>query len=150
MIDQNWIRWIRASARIHFDNAKQGKPLLIDGENRNSIIGEDESAEFRIDGPDITKFNGEYRLDVEINLLVEIKQDKRDLDKLPKIAGIFQAAFTDVIPVYKHGDGPDDNPTELIGCLELDGKVSFNNFGVIDETNKMEQGTVDARYYIYL
>lgn len=151
MINPNWIRWVTASCRVHFEANKGGYHLHFDGMDEDDLENQSTHAEYRIDGPSVTEFQGrQYRLDVAINILVQSKQDNVDLDKLKRIAGQFQSAFVSTINVYKFGDGPDDDRTVLLGCLVLNDRVRWNNFGVVDETLKLEQGTIEGRYRLYL
>ena len=151
MINKNWIRWLRAACRKHFDSYKGSNTLYFEGLDRDGLTPLQEFAEFRLDGPHV-KFlaGGEHRLEIDIAIGIQVKQDLGDLDKISRFAGIFHEAFTDSINVYKFGDTADDDPDEILGCLVLNGLVRYNYFGLVDPSNKLEQAQFLAKYYIEL
>jgi hypothetical protein len=69
--------------------------------------------------------------------------------------GVAMTAFTQSISVYKYGDGPNDDQT-LIGCLDLlqderkRERVQVNNFGIIESSTMIQQGTVEGHYEMFL
>lgn len=150
MINKNWIRWIRASCRKHFDSYKGSNVLHIEGLDRDGLSGQQEFAEFRLDGPHVQFLSGLHRLEIDIAIGIQVKQDPDDLDKIARFSGLFHEAFTASINVFKFGDTADDDPDELLGCLMLSDRVRYNYFGVVDTAVKLEQAQILARYYIEL
>lgn len=151
MINKNWIRWVRASCRKHFDSFKGSNTLYFEGLDRDGLTELQEFAEFRLDGPHVSFLaGGSYKLEIDIAVGIQAKQDPNDLDKISRFAGIFHVAFTDPINVFKFGDTADDDPEELLGCLILADKVRYNYFGMVDSVNKLEQAQLLAKYYIDL
>lgn len=149
MIDQNWARWIKASCAKHFDGLRQTLPLYIDGMDRDTAHLKN-FGEFRMDGPRIEEQSmNEYKLIVTLNVLVQHTQDESDLYRFERNMGIFQAAFSSVIDVYRYGTGVVDDQSYL-GCLLRDNPIKFNNFGVTDANTRLQQGTLEARYVMEL
>lgn len=145
MIDPNWARWIKASCAKHFDAARQGVTLYIDGMDRDTRNLKN-FAEFRLDGPRTEGESlNEYKLTVIINVLIQHTMNEADLYGFERRMGIFHAAFTDAIDVYRYGNGVVDDQSYL-GCLIRDNVIKFNNFGVTDATVRVQQGTLEARY----
>jgi hypothetical protein len=124
--------------------------LHIEGNDRDALAALTDYAEFRIDGPNTRFYSGVVRLDVDINVIMSSKQDNRDLDKIYRMSGIFHEAFTETIPIYKLGNGPDDNAEELLGCLSISDQVKYNYFGIVDKDIKLEQASLLARYHLEL
>jgi hypothetical protein len=54
------------------------------------------------------------------------------------------------IAVYKYGNGPDDDESQLVGCFSLasgrNDAIKVIHFGQIDPTTRLKQSMVDARY----
>jgi len=141
MIDQNWPRWIKASCAKHFDSLRQGVFLYIDGMDRDTAKIKD-FAEFRMDGPRTEELSlNEYRLTVTINVLVQHTMNEADMYGFERTMGVFQAAFTPDISVYRYGDDQ-----SFVGCLRRDNPIKYNNFGVTDAIVRVQQGTLEARY----
>jgi hypothetical protein len=156
MIDQNWSRWIFASMVKHFDSLKQDWPLHCEGHHLGDNDENAKHLEFRMDGPRYTQLSAnEYRIKVEINILASAVMNDSDLYLLLEGLGIAAEAFHNAIPVYKYGDGLGDDGT-LLGCMQLLtdtlGKqgVKTYNFGQIHQTQKIQQGTVEGHYVMFL
>lgn len=152
MINENWIRWVRASCKVHFESKKQSEVLYHEATDHDVLKQIQKYGELRVDGPRFIPLNGFTRLEVIINLLITSMRDDNDLYKFDRTAGIFSAAFTESLSVYKFGDGPQDNATSFLGCLTLapNSPVKFNYFGIIDPTVRLEQGSLEGRYYLDL
>lgn len=148
MPDKNWIRWIRVGVREHFEAAKDSYYLLHAGVERDAVANLDEWAELRVDGPNVYPKSGQDELEVDINIILTVKPTK-DIDKIYRISGVFHAAFTSTIPIYKKGGGPDDDD-ELLGCLALDRGIKYNYFGDVDKDVRLEQASLLARYRLEL
>jgi hypothetical protein len=147
MIDKNWIRWIRVGLRKYFDAAKDSYHLHYEGLERDALAPLTEWAELRIDGPNTRPYSGLIRLDVDINVILQSKVDRRDLDKIYRISGVFHSAFAETIPIYKLGSTEDDDES-LLGCLALGDQVKYNYCGVVDENLRIEQASLLARYHL--
>lgn len=154
MFNHNWPRWIAASVHKHFRTEVVGLHLFIEGQDRNTNTQKD-YAELRVDGPySHEDAKDQWVFDVEVNSLVCSIPDEMDTHRIYKNVGIMAAAMKPVIKVYKFGDGPDDNPAELLGCLFI--KQSFNqtifisHFGQIDPKVELLQSTVEAHYKMEL
>lgn len=154
-INQNWNRWIFSSASLSFEKIIKTKNSLkfhID-EQQNTNTGD--HVEFRFTGPvwrkhDLTNFTGE----ILINILIRAMIDEVNFHKIHKMTGIVESAFVNTINVFKYGDGPDDDRTVLLGCLELirkDGKdIETINYGQVHEDISIVQAVVEGHYKIEL
>lgn len=146
----NWHRWCYSSIAKHMENNRQGVNLFIEGEERDTSDLENH-AELRIDGPDyLNPSKGTHHLDYEINVLVSVNMSEEDAYLIHRNLGIFQAAFTDKIDVFKYGTGPDDNQA-LLGCLIIQDydhnhKIKTAFFGQIEPRTRVLQATVEALY----
>ena len=154
MMNPNWPRWIVASICKHVDDNRQSLPMFLEGNNHT----EDQSdyIELRIDGPYTIELSHNYfRLNVEVNVLVVSSINDSDLHKIYKDCGIVLAALSKVIPVYRYGDGPDDDQTRLC-CLTLVSSgdqreaLRVSHFGQMDATKPIMRSSVEGHYNLYL
>lgn len=148
-----WVRWIYASINKHFDDRKSKYNLYIEGDERTQS-DEAEFAELRIDGPFILiPQKGLYYLDVEINVLTQTHLDPRKHYLAQEMVGTFAKAFSNIINVYKYGDGPLDDGS-LLGCLHLQRDlretIDINYYGIIKEDVKLTQSTIEGHYRLEL
>ena len=153
MIDPNWTRWIMASTSVAFDAAVD-LPMFLEGQERDTKDLKD-FFEFRIDGPWYTeRGRNDWRIYVEINLLVQSAMRVKDFHSHARNLGKVAAAFTD-IQIFRCGDGPDDDDS-LLGCLQLSQndrrreRVVTSNFGQIDPHIRVQQGTIEGHYQMFL
>lgn len=149
MIDKNWIRWIRIGIRKHFDSVKESYHLHFEGMDRDELAALNEYAECRVDGPDTRFYSGLARLDIDVNIILTVKYDSKDLDRIYRISGVFHSGFLSGIPIYKLGGGPEDDG-ELLGCLQMSDKVKYSYFGIVDKDTRPEQASLLARYHLEL
>jgi hypothetical protein len=156
MIDQNWARWIFASMAKHFDSLKQGWTFFVEGQHRGTTDELAKHLEFRMDGPWYTELSkNTYRVYCEVNILVHAVMNDTDLYLLLKGLGVVAEAMHAGIPIYKYGDGLEDDDS-LLGCMvlitDVKGKegVKTYNFGQIHQTAKIHQGTVEGHYEMFL
>jgi len=148
-MNSNWTRWAFASFAKHFDTNKQSVFLYVDGTDRDTALLKD-FAEFRLDGPRIKQVTRTlWRLEVTVNILVQSTMDDNDAYKLQRTVGVMVAAFTPTIIGYEYGDSGNE-----FACFQLQSgsgnilgfDVRINNFGIIDETVRKQQSTVEGRY----
>lgn len=154
VIIQNTPRWIFASVSKHFDAHKQTLKLYIEGMHRGTRDDKD-FIELRVDGPYFTELSkGYWRIYSEINVLVQSAMDDTDFHRIWKDIGIVSAAFINLI-VYKYGDGPDDDDSQL-GCMKLISsargkeRLQVSYFGKIAPSVEIHQATVEGHYEMYL
>ena len=150
-INPNWARWIFASVSKHFDDRRGVLPLYIEGQHRATSKLK-EYLELRMDGPTWNEASkGYFQGDIQINILVTAAMDEEDYHRPYRFAGQVQQAFTQTIPVFRFGDGPEDDQT-FLGCLQLlqnrsdRSFVELNWFGVIDQDYQLVQATVEGHY----
>lgn len=154
-MNHNWPRWLRASSAQWF-KAKilPTLPFFLEGGDRRTEELR-EYVEFRLDGPYAKELNkGFWQLDVEINVLVVTSRDDSDVYEHDRNVGSACAAFTKGVPIWKLGDGEDDDPLELLGCMVLipldKERIIVSNFGQIAPDTRMMQSTVEAHYRLQL
>lgn len=160
-MNPNMVRWITASCRSHFNDRKMDIPLFfpnVGSKRLQDELGKPISlyAEFRVDGPYYQKMNAkEERYDVDLNVLCQAGINTGDSERILYALGIFSAAFTDVIPVFRFGrdtDGVDDQ--SLIGCLirndEKNEAVRVSQFGQANPDTQLAQASVDGSYRMRL
>jgi hypothetical protein len=149
----NWPRWIFASVSKHFHDCRGALAFYIEGQERNALTGD--LLELRMDGPYQTEINkGYWKLFIEVSMLIQAIKDAKDYHKVHRYAGQVAAAFTS-IPVYKYGDGVDDDQT-VLGCLELvqdigkRERIQINHFGQIEPSTPIIQSSVEGHYELFL
>jgi|SRR5215831_6900653 len=150
MLDQNLSRWIFASISKHFDDNRNGIPLFIEGQTRNQETPTD-SAELRMNGPYVNNpSHSLYFVIVDVNILIKCINDDSDAHKQWRMIGIFLEAFPPNFQIFKYGDGPEDNPNEMVGCLILQrdrgDEIIVNNFGEINPGTKITESTINGVY----
>lgn len=156
MLQQDLERWIFASACKAFDDRKQGAILFFEETNKDdSKIGQDDFAEFRLDGPYFRNPSKDYWIiDCEINIFVTSRMNHKDFHRSRRTLGIFRTAMTDW-EVLRLGDGPDDDQS-LVGCMRLtpivsgDRELRVSNFGQIDTKTRLVQACVEGHYRMEL
>jgi hypothetical protein len=152
---QHWPRWIYASMSKHFNTEMTGTGLkvFLEGTDRDTDDLGLEHVEFRQDGPRIRELNAnEYWVWVAINILFKSSMDGTNFHNKYVMAGKVVEAFSDTITLFKLGDGPDDDDSAF-GCMVLQDRpngIQVNHFGQIEQSLRVEQGTVEAHYIAYL
>jgi len=153
-INKNWPRWVFASVSKHFDDRRQGLPLFIEGQHRDTRSLKD-FIELRMDGPQFTEINRNYyRLYFEVNILVQSTMDETSYHRIHQNVGIVAAAFS-TIGLLAYGNGPDDNHeqwacAQLIQDTRKRQHLDIFHFGQIDKQLKLIQATVEGHYETYL
>jgi len=156
----HWPRWIFASAADYFKQAADGieLPILIEGidEREAETIRANDHVEFRLNGPAVTELSRSYfRLDVDVNLLLTSMMggQTRNAYDIVRQAGVFLQAAAGPIPVFRWGEGLEDDQSSL-GCLTLrsglQDAVRVIHFGQISRDDRIRQSAVDARYHLFL
>lgn len=155
-MNEHWTRWIHASLSKYFkDFAKpKGVTLFIEAEVKAPESLKDK-VEMRWDGPYATQLTRyEWRLNIEINMLVTSQAGGIDAHKHKKIVGIVQSMFAPTISVFKLGDLKDVDTEQLLGCLQLRSDdreaVVTSYFGKTGPDVSLEQSTVEAHYKMSL
>lgn len=151
-MNSNWARWVFASCSKQFLNYFDTKGIVSFAHGDDSNTGTFQNAiEFRMDGPNgkwLTKT--EWDLFIEISLLITTMKDDKDAHLPEKYLGIAASAFTKGIKVFRFGDGPDDDPTFLEGCLTLEAEgrepLTLAKFGVVQVDLPVIQASVNGHY----
>ena len=152
-LNKNWPRWIRASLAKFISTNLTDYALFFEGEERKTNL-EDDWVEIRMDGPMAREISRNYYdLVIEVNCLVTCNVDRR-LYTVDQMAGDVASMLDASIPVFKFGDGPDDDANGQIGCLttivtDRDG-IAIRHFGQLDGKVKLLQAAVEVHYHINL
>lgn len=152
--DPNWPRWLFASVSKHFLDRRGDLAFYIEGQER-TVPAPSELLEFRMDGPYETEINKNYwKLFIEVSILIQSTKDGADFHKIHRHCGQVAAAFTS-IPVYKYGDGVDDDQS-MFGCLTLvqdigkRERIQINHFGQIAPDVQLMQSSVEGHFEMFL
>jgi hypothetical protein len=108
--------------------------------------------ELRVSGPELKEVsNGYYNVKVIVNFLFTKNMDEVSADAFDLIqwTGVFANEMLQPIPIYKKGDGLEDDGT-LIGCLQVhkgrNEAVRVFHFGQLDKDTRIRQSEMDALY----
>lgn len=150
-MNPNWMRWIHASLRTYITDALEGSGVVVffEGESRDVLRHDEDWIEFRWTGPDATVGPPNYwHLSCMLNIVVSSTTNREDTYAHQVTVGKVHAILGVSIPVYKYGNGTDDDQS-LLGCLQLraDEKdpIMTNYFGRMQEV-ELEQSTIEAYY----
>jgi hypothetical protein len=147
-------RWVVASVHKHFDANRDNVVLYLEGQDRTPTNEMTEHFELRVDGPhQDQQTQSEWIFYVEVSLLITSHKDRKDSHKMQRLLGIALEAMQTCIPVYKYGDGPDDDKSQLGVLIRVDTSrdpTDVSNFGQIEPTAEIEQGTVAGNYRMCL
>lgn len=151
MLNEHWVRWIKASCTKHFDDNRGSLPMDFEGAERVEAVDQEDYCEFRFGGPYFHELGSdEYKIRVICNVLIHhVKATDANFYTPAINEGIITKAFSESIPVHKYGTGADDDDS-LIGCLSREKEIRVNNFGQIQKGSRVVQSTVEADYEIYL
>lgn len=158
--DPNMPRWLMASVRVHFAELIGATDVLIYEHtgpkdyldmNGRPVKG---YAELRVTGPYYRAMSlSEGWYDIDINVLCSIPLKMTNADEIERLIGLYYSLMTPTIGVFKYGNGPDDDGSQ-IGCLELlpqrEGDVKVSRFGQANPDTQFIQATVEAQYRLKL
>jgi len=151
---KNLSRWIFASAASHFApvTASLSLPYFVEGvHERDDDTMKHSHVEMRVTGPNIKELsNGYYHVEAVINILLTSHMDMSgDGYDIIQWAGVFQDEMLPPIPIYKLGDGVDDDDS-LVGCLRIkknkEDSVKVYHFGQLSGVDRIRQSEVDGVY----
>ena len=152
--DENWPRWVQASVAFYFKDVADNNNFksMVEGldERDTAFMEAPERLEIRINGPDIVEQSHNYwHFEVGANILIFSHMG----GQLPNaysgtmIAGYMAQAASNPIPVFKFGNGVDDDQS-FIGCLTLrrgsKESVKVFHFGEINREDRLRQYGVDV------
>lgn len=152
-LKEHWPRWTWATMTKHFEKYKKTWQYYIEGHDYPREKVEDK-IEFRMDGPFSTNIaKNQYKVEIEINILVISMKDDKDAHKMQRIVGSIFSGFLDNLPVYKLGSGEMDDQS-VWGCYQLKGgnreKVVISHFGLVEPATRMLQATVEGHYQMII
>lgn len=152
--DFNWPRWVQASVGKHFKDVAiaNSYPAIVEGidERTTAFMESYDRLEIRINGPFVKELSHNFwHFEVGANILIMSHMG----GQLPnayfgtEIAGRMAKAADEPIPVFKYGNGVDDDQS-LIGCLTLlrgsKESVKVHQFGEINKEDRLRQTAVDV------
>ena len=146
-------RWLRVSIDKHFTDLVN-LPVFVEGWKRDTRKLKD-FYELRVDGPRINQpSKGYYIFYMEVNTLVQSAMDDEDYLRIEADISAVLNGFTDVIKVFKYGDGPNDTG-EFIGCLRIQDaygreRLLISRLGQLDPATELIQAIVEGHYQINL
>jgi hypothetical protein len=154
-MNENWVRWFRASIDKHFNSVVTTTdfPMYTEGNKRNT---KDYPAfyELRIDGPRFTNLSHNYWMAyVEINVLIQAVLSDTDSHRLERLIGKVLVGFANRITIYRYGDGPSDD-NSVFGCITLvqdesrRERIMVSKLGQIDPQTEIMQAIIEGHYKI--
>ena len=154
-MDKNLARWIFQSLASHFKSVADGISLLyfVEGiDERSNDTMQENHVELRVSGPELKEVSkGYYNVKVTVNFLFTKNMNEVSADAFDIIqwTGVFANAMLQPIPIYKKGDGLEDDGT-LIECLQVhkgrNEAVRVFHFGQLDKDTRIRQSEMDALY----
>ncbi len=155
----NWARWIFASIAKTLNAVADTNSIeaIVEGvdDETDTFTQATDRVEIRISGPFTKEMSGEYRIQMDINVILTSRFDGQQKNRHAILtnAGLFHEAMDQAILIYKYGNTVGDDDSYL-GCLvprsgEND-TVRVIHFGKVDPTDKVKQSVVDARYEMFL
>ncbi len=154
-MDKNLARWIFQSLASHFKSVADGISLLyfVEGiDERSNDTMQENHVELRVSGPELKEVSkGYFNVKVIVNFLFIKNMNEAGVDAFDLIqwTGVFADEMLQPIPIYKKGDGVEDDGT-LIGCLQVhkgrNEAVRVFHFGQLDKDTRIRQSEVDALY----
>lgn len=150
----NWERWCIVSLNKHFESGKGvDTKCYIEGMVRDTAR-EPDYFEIRVDGPNGRETSKDkWHFVYEVNILLVVKLDPKDLYRINRLSGRIQSLFHDNIMVRRWGDRPEDDQT-VLGYLTLrqpkfsGERVQVSKFGRINPSTEILQTTVEGHYEI--
>jgi hypothetical protein len=158
-MNENLARWIMSSLAVYFNTVATslGVVFFVEGVNeREEDTMNQEHVELRVNGPFVAEISKNYwRLHVDVSILLTdyMKMSSENAYDINDWGGTFLTAMCEAIPLYRNGNGPEDDGS-LIGCLTLQKGVSqpvrLIHFGQISRDSRLRQSVVDGRFEMYL
>jgi len=158
-MDTNIPRWLFSSLAQLFKEDSDALSLHYFVESVDEEEPEDfnrNSALFRMNVPDVKLGSGSvsiYRIELQILLTCLPNTPNANAFDIYRWAGAFQERMLGYLPIYKYGNGPDDDQS-LLGCLEPDPGVAdyvrIVTYGQIDKTSRVWQVSVNGRFILQL
>lgn len=144
MINPDWDRWIRSSVNVYLDaeirTALGEMKILPEGAPEQDRAGAQDWIEIRMDGPKYQPLgNSEWRVTVEINLLINSLINEGNIYRHRDIAGEIAAILSGTIPVKKYGN---DNTISL-GCLRIE-DIYTHYYDRAGKDTPLKQATIDC------
>ena len=152
---KNLPRWIFSSVVWHFKTIADDNniPYFVEGiDERDPNSMNQSHVEIRVTGPEIKEISNEYyNVEVVINFLLTSLMDMTGSRAYEIInwCGILSDEMNSPIPIYKYGDGAEDDDS-LINCLRIrknkSDSVKIYHFGQVSKTDRVRQSEIDAVY----
>lgn len=139
-INPDWDRWIRASVNTYLSDNLTDLKIFPDGSPDTDKSGKQDWIELRMDGPHYVGMpNNEWRLTIEINVLVCSLINEQNIYRHRGIAGRIAKLLHSPITIYKM---PEDSAYSL-GCLKMDA-IDTHYYERVGKNIPMKQATLDC------
>lgn len=146
-MSEHTFRWLAASITVHFQNG------LTDVYLEDEKVDIDDSIDYyqiRLRDYNFINASKNYFNNIfTINILTQSIIDEYDFHKHYKRLGIIERKFDNSIPIYKYGDGDEDDDS-LYACIVKVEEIKTVDFGRIETTVPLRQGYVEAEYRLEL
>jgi hypothetical protein len=149
ILNPKWDRWIRASVNKYIsDQLALVEPTLKihpEGAPEQDRKGAQDWLEMRMDGPRYDPEPGEWKITVEINILINSIINEQSIYRHREIAGKVAQILSTVIPLMEYGD----DRSMQFGCLQLD-SIATHYYDRVGPDTPLKQVTVDCFGVCYL
>jgi hypothetical protein len=137
------IKWIYASIVKYFDAALTTKHFF-NGEDEADEQGK--FIEIKIYGPKKERqTKTETCVEVVIDFVIHTPKSTPDV-LMPHVVADEVDDTLDDIPIFKLGNGPDDDPGAQIYCLRLDDTEPYVFLGPVDKETQLNRAVLRAYY----
>ena len=148
-MNENWLRWLKISCIKQFEDDDYN--FSVNGDQHEDEW--DLWCDFYFLSPTIRELNRNYfEITCIIQLVLTDIPNNIDSYRLDKMLGDFLTKFVNLIPIYKYGLTSEDieNDNNILGCLQLQGKIDIQNYGNPQPGTRLSQSTVNAQYRMLL
>lgn len=147
MIEQQLIRWVKASVYKHFNELQPAHKLLY--YTRQRSIDHSEYFELRLTGPQVTQITRkDWRIDLTVDLLIRCEMTT-NIYRIEDLKGIGAQRFTECIPVHRYGPATDvENDDSWVENLTAEDAILITDFGE-HENGKVLHSALERDYRMF-
>ena len=146
-------RWIQLSVYKNIDEKRQGIPLYVVGQQRDTQTGVYRYIELRIDGPfySLVGTSDEYKIDIDIDLVCTASLNEKDVTILSQLTGICMQALQEDFCVYRFGKMQGDDES-YVGTMQTVSNVDtiIHSVGVLEAESNVQVAIVSAHFSMTL
>lgn len=142
-------KWTKTAIIKNFKTGAFGYNYWFEGDDK--LTTSPNYFEIRYDGPYLTQdTKTEWRAFIELNCLINATRDNRQAMHFEMMIGNISDLMRRCFNVFQYDEA---DPTLLVGTYQLiktgDDHLKLSNFGIIDETTKVQQGTIEGHYMMH-